>query len=219
MEAKRKFYRDVDRRSRKDMVDFLENHFRYDTMNSWNRSTSYANNVKIYGVIPDTLQDKVYELQQVDGFYDDINDILSVWACENDFTYQAGFNGRSSGYIVMYEGYVEAKTIFEFNDKTMNSYGRRDYADGYGWLSIEEAKRMGLYKKQIKKIHSYPGRSIDMGADFSEWDIGSLKNRVSLVQSFDKMCDDVVQCVIDMAETRNVVEETIMVPKTVKHIE
>lgn len=36
----------VNTKDRKEMIAFLKNHFRYDTMNSWNRSTSYANNVK-----------------------------------------------------------------------------------------------------------------------------------------------------------------------------
>ena len=40
----------VDMRSRKAMTEFLENHFRYSTMNSWNGSTSYANNVKYYNL-------------------------------------------------------------------------------------------------------------------------------------------------------------------------
>ena len=42
------FYKEVDKRYKKSMVDFLKKHFRYDTMNSWNRSTSYANNIKLH---------------------------------------------------------------------------------------------------------------------------------------------------------------------------
>lgn len=44
------FAKEVDTTDRKAMADFLTNHFRYDTMNSWNESTSYANNVKIYNL-------------------------------------------------------------------------------------------------------------------------------------------------------------------------
>jgi len=40
------FFKPVDLRSQKAMVEFLSNHFRYNTMNSWNNSTSYANNIK-----------------------------------------------------------------------------------------------------------------------------------------------------------------------------
>jgi hypothetical protein len=41
------FYRPVDLRSRAAMTAYLKNHFRYHTMNSWNRSTSYACNLKV----------------------------------------------------------------------------------------------------------------------------------------------------------------------------
>jgi hypothetical protein len=40
------FSRKVDRRSRAAMIAFLVEHFRYDTMNSWNGSTSYAHCIK-----------------------------------------------------------------------------------------------------------------------------------------------------------------------------
>lgn len=63
-------------KSKKAMIDFLSNHFRYHTMNSWNNSTSYANKVKVYSVIPRELQNKVFELMECDGFYDDLNSIL-----------------------------------------------------------------------------------------------------------------------------------------------
>jgi hypothetical protein len=39
------FQTKVDHRSRSAMVEFLKGHYRYDTMNSWNRSTAYANNI------------------------------------------------------------------------------------------------------------------------------------------------------------------------------
>lgn len=46
----RKFSQPIDLRSRREMTDYLRNHFRYSTMNSWNHATSYACNLKIYGL-------------------------------------------------------------------------------------------------------------------------------------------------------------------------
>ena len=43
----KKFYTPVDLRSRAEMTAYLENHFRYPTMNSWNQATSYACNLKV----------------------------------------------------------------------------------------------------------------------------------------------------------------------------
>ena len=42
------FAQKIDMRNRKKMTEYLKNHFRYYTANSWNRSTSYACNLKIY---------------------------------------------------------------------------------------------------------------------------------------------------------------------------
>ena len=44
----RRFFKRVDKRSRAEMTAYLAGHFRYDTMHSWNRSTSYACNMKLY---------------------------------------------------------------------------------------------------------------------------------------------------------------------------
>ena len=38
----KKFFTPVDLRSRAAMTAYLDGHFRYPTMNSWNQATSYA---------------------------------------------------------------------------------------------------------------------------------------------------------------------------------
>jgi len=44
------YYKEVDKRHRRTMKALLKKHFRYHTMNSWNRSTSYANCIKLHQV-------------------------------------------------------------------------------------------------------------------------------------------------------------------------
>ncbi|NBK80009.1 hypothetical protein D5272_15850, partial [bacterium D16-76] len=57
------FYQKVNRRSRAAMTGFLARHYRYNTMNSWNRFTSYANDVKVPNLdIPSELQDLAYDV-------------------------------------------------------------------------------------------------------------------------------------------------------------
>jgi len=218
MEAKKQFYQDVDKRNKKDMITFLSSHFRYDTMNSWNRSTSYANKVKVWDVIPSSLQNKVFEMMDVEGFYDDINYILEDFGMENDYSYQAGFNGRSGGYIVMYEGSYSIEYFIKPDEKFDHLSGA--YSDKLQrWVKKEEAIRNGWIGKSFKKVSCWPGRSIDQNEDFEDWDIGSLKSRVELVQSFDKMCDNVVSATISMAEEKDIVEEVVMIRKTIKSIQ
>ena len=60
--------------ARKEMVDFLKNHFRYNTANSWNQSTSYARNVKIYNLgLSEVLADKALDLLCEEGFNELMN--------------------------------------------------------------------------------------------------------------------------------------------------
>lgn len=92
--------------TRKEMVDFLKSHFRYNTANSWNQSTSYARNVKIYNLdLSKELLDKAYELIFEGGFNDLMDDqyyFLKEQFEEDVDGYSIGFNGRSGGYLVLY---------------------------------------------------------------------------------------------------------------------
>jgi len=209
------FNKKIDKRNRKQMIEYLKNHFRYDTMSSWNNSTSYANNMKIYNVIPSELQDKVSELMQTDEFYMEINERIREFDKEHDYSFQAGFNGRQGSYLVLYIGKVEYETIYKFEP---SSYGDRDYTDQYGWMSKKEAIKRGLYKKEVKRIGSYPGRSIDQNEDFEDFEMYQLRNRVKLVQNFDRLCTDIVNLTIDLAKNETVIEETIYIPKQIKRI-
>ena len=98
----------VDLRSRKEMIDFLTGHFRYDTMNSWNQSTSYAHNVKIHNLgFTREQEQKLYEMIETDEFYEYIRDILNDFSVRHRYLWQVGFNGRNSGYLVLYQGYAK----------------------------------------------------------------------------------------------------------------
>jgi hypothetical protein len=91
---------------------------RYYTMNSWNLSTAPAFNLKVYNVIPRELQDKVFELMDCENFYDDINMLIRDFDINHNHKWQAGFNGRSGGYLVLYRGGKrEGGTVFSFPGK------------------------------------------------------------------------------------------------------
>ena len=91
--------------TRREMVTYLKNHFRYNTANSWNQSTSYANNVKVCNLgFSDELEDRAYDLICEKGF----NDLMNYQYCdlieqfeEDADGYIIGFNGRSGGYLVL----------------------------------------------------------------------------------------------------------------------
>ena len=215
MRTKKKFYQKVNLKSKENMIKFLENHFRYDTMSSWNLSTSYANNLKLYKVIPDTLLNKAYEIFEQGDVYHLINDLIEEWDIQNNYQYQVGFNGKSGGYLVMYKGGYKTKIIFKKEDfKKDNGYNGRVYADRYGWKSYNEAEKAKLINKEIKEVFCWSGKAID--DDFEEWDIYDLRERVKLIQSFDKLCDSIVKEFIYHCENYKIEEEEILIPKKIK---
>lgn len=108
------FAKNINTTNRNEMIAFLKNHFRYHTMNSWNNATSYANNVKLYNLnIPDNNYEKAADL--LFGEYENryvINEMVTEhfekFTAETGFA--AGFNGRSGGYIVMYDTEYDPKS-------------------------------------------------------------------------------------------------------------
>ena len=87
------------------MTEFLEKHFRYSTMNSWNCSTSYANNMKIYELdLPSETEEKLLDMLGCEEFWDRIHKLCGLFGEQHNYAWQASFNGRSGGYLVLYRG-------------------------------------------------------------------------------------------------------------------
>ena len=212
----KQFYKPVDLRNRKAMECFLKNHFRYNTMNSWNCSTSYANNVKVYNLdLSDEQENKLYSMMEVDEFYDLINNDLMLFALEHDYRWQVGFNGRSGGYLVLYKGFSKPSEDKSFCTKC----GQRNYRtveeNGCKCGRCGAEARINFTKTPVE-IGVYPGQSVDMNENFEEWDIYSLRDRVRLIQAFDRLCDRVLDHIVEMLETYDVIVKTVMRPETVK---
>lgn len=102
------FFASVDTRKRSAMVDFLCGHYRYNTMNSWNGSTSYANCVKLnrLGLTREQL-DRAYELLDVEDGMDFISHRIHMFTESQQGHYTMGTNGRSGGYLVLYDSHYK----------------------------------------------------------------------------------------------------------------
>ncbi len=87
--------------SKKVMIDYLNNHFKYYTMNSWNKTESYARNVKIHNIIPldSGVRDKAYTAVFEGMLPSFIYHMIENFETENDC--EIFFNGRSGGYLVL----------------------------------------------------------------------------------------------------------------------
>lgn len=191
------------------MIDYLSNHFRYHTMNSWNRSTSYAANVKIHNLKFKTKEgrNRAYDLLNTDGAMDDVNFILHEFDESHDYQWQAGFNGRSGGYIVLYQG-----------GRRPSEYKRVCYSCGQKNYRQESVKcgRCGstnMHDYHGHETFSYPGRGLDMGEDFNEWSTDQLRSRVELVWNFDQMVKQCEAAFVEFCETHQAEEVEVMVRK------
>jgi hypothetical protein len=205
-------------RSREAMVAFLSSHGRYWTMNSWNRSTSYANCVKVHrlDLTPEQLR-QAWDMLDMPEVYDAIHRVLGEWTEKHDWRWQVGFNGRSGGYLVLYQGaldYQNARTAqcdvcgkLTWHDKEQPCT-----SDGCGGT-------LRVLPKPRPQIVTYPGRGLDESENYADWSLTDLRDRVRLVQDFDRLCDAVVAVFVDCCETCTVVEREILVPKTVKVLE
>lgn len=91
----------VDICNAKSMWEFLHNHFRYYTLNSWNELESVANNVKAYNLGLDGDCWKALERLE-STYYAEVNCLIEDWSF-NHSGYAIGFNGRSGGYLVLYK--------------------------------------------------------------------------------------------------------------------
>jgi hypothetical protein len=214
----KRFFTPVDMRSKAAMVAFLEGHYRYDTMNSWNRATSYANCVKVHRLDLTREQiEKAWGMLDMAEVFDAIHSMLQDWAAEREWRWQVAFNGRSGGYLVLYQGGMDYR-----NAKTAQ-------CDVCGKLTWHKENlpctskgcdgTLTVLEKPKPQIVTYPGRGLDQGEDFDEWSMDSLRDRVKLVQEFDKLCDAVVAEFLFYCENYRVSEVNLMVPKRVKVLE
>lgn len=60
--------------------------------------------MKIYNIFPGKYQDAVYALMDNPEAYYGVNNLIYNFEHKYNYKWQAGFNGRSSGYLVLYSG-------------------------------------------------------------------------------------------------------------------
>ena len=209
----KKFYKKTDCRSRSAMTDFLKSHFRYNTMNSWNRSTSYAHNIKIYNLgLGRDIQGKLYELTDTSEFWLNARALFDDFAREYNYNWQIGINGRSGGYLVLYQGFAKPSQHKSYctvcGQKNFTSITENSNICG----RCHSPSRKD-YKTPPMEVGTYPGKSTDMGEVFEDFTMHDLRERVKLVQAFDKVADALLALAVQMCKDYAIEDETYYVPK------
>lgn len=212
----KRFYKPVDLRSRIEMTDFLQNHFRYNTMNSWNNSTSYACNLKVYRLgLTSEIENKLYDMVCVQEFFDALKPLMDAFAEAHNYRWQAGMNGRSGGYLVLYQGETKLSQYKSY----CTCCGQRNYriaSEGDNTCGVCRQPSRVNYQKPPKEILVYPGRGTDHGEDFEDWSMDELRERVRLVQELDQLADAMVDRAVWLANNYTVEEEEYFEPRTRK---
>ena len=215
------YEKQVDKRSREAMTSFLQQHLRYHTINSWNRSTSYASNIKLHNVKkPEAVDnDTWYEMLSISEWQDQLSDILDDFGRKHNWQWQAGINGRSGGYVVLYKGGIKPSGYKSY----CTQCGQKNYQalpEGEtGVCGRCNAKARVNFKQTHMQVFTWPGKDIDMHEDFADWTLSDLRERVELVQDFDQLCDDIAAAYVDLCRNYRITEEEILVPKTIKVLE
>ena len=152
----------VDIASTKSMWNFLKNHFTYWTMNSWNRQQSIAHNVKVRNLKLEgdssTVLKYLFDEADCAGLQTRIDDEISAFEQDNPY-YRVSFNGRSGGYLVLY-------------NKNDNGSILPECVDQYdSYKDFKEEVRSGWNGYRV--------------SDFDR----ELRDTVEIVREFDKLCD------------------------------
>ena len=209
------FKKEIDMKSREEMEQFLRNHFRYFTANRWNGMSSYANNMKIYNLgLPSETEDKLYDMLEVEDVTWRISELISDFAMNHDYEWQAGWNGRSSGYLVLHTG---GRKNLEYKSRCTKC-GQLNYKNvaesGCKCGRCGNETRVNLTSPIYQPYTNW--KSVDQDEDFEDWDMDELKERVQVVMDFDQLCDDIIAEAVYMANECDIEEETYYVEQTRK---
>lgn len=215
------FYKEVDKRYRESMTDFLKKHFKYNTMNSWNKSTSYANCIKLYKVDkPENIDNNTFwGMFEITQWQEKLSNLLEDFGRKHNWQWQAEINGRSGGYIVLCRGDIRPSGYKSY----CTHCGQKSYqAVIEGQIAICgrcEAKARVNFKQTHMQVFTWPGKDVDMHEDFEGWTLDKLRERVELINDFDRLCDSIIAEYIDICKNYRITEEEILVPKMVKVVE
>lgn len=105
----------------------------------WDECSSLAYNMKVYNLTEDSkIKEKLYELlDEEKGFdlFNTINSLIENFNRLNNYKWQAGFNGRSGGYLVLYKGGKDGDRIWT-----------------HSGLNIKEDEVPGEVKKRFRDL-------------------------------------------------------------------
>ena len=156
----------------KSKFEYINEHFTYFTMNSWNRTTSIANNIKAWSLpLSREQRDKLFDILADENlsnhFYADINHTIREYIAKEKAEYNnidVYFNGKSGGYLVL----TPANSIRNITNELIADFD--DYEQALQYL-----KDCGSTHKEAQE---------ELKA--------AILNDFEVVKSFDIFCDELL---------------------------
>lgn len=172
MKSKEFFNKTKGIKTLKDKYDYINKHFYYFTMNSWNRTTSIANNIKAYNLpLSREQRNKFFEILADESlnneFYADINSIINDYIENEKVKYNnidVFFNGRNGGYLVL--------TPANSNKNIIN----------------ELITDFDNYNEALQDLKGWRSTHKEAQAELKE----AILNDFEVVKSFDVFCDELL---------------------------
>ena len=161
----------VDISNTKSMWEFLSNHFTYNTMNSWNGLKSIANNVKLYKLnLKGDWTNVIRYLTDVGdcgGLQMQIDEELREFDEKFYPNYRVGFNGRSNGYLVLYNGDNNRSVLPDCLDyDTYEDFKTEAHWDGYRVTDFDRELREAV--EVVREFDKLCDRLRDLVDDYSQ---------------------------------------------------
>jgi hypothetical protein len=215
------FYQEINVNKRGAMIAFLKHHARYNTLHAWNQSTSYANCIKLHKLVkPDDVAEEIWwELFTLPQWHEVLRDLLESFGTKHHWQWQAGINGRSGGYVLLYQGGIKPSGYQSY----CIHCGQKNYQvvpqGQKGICGRCEAKARVNFKQPHMQVFTWPGKGTDMCEEFQDWTKDQLCSRVELIQDFDRLCDEIFTTYVKLCQAHRIVSRDILVPETIKVLE
>ncbi len=177
----------IDITNAKSMYDFLHNHYKYFTLNSWNCLKSVANNVKLYNLNLDGDMWVAHAFIQ-GGEYEEINEMIREFERLHQ-GYKVGFNGRSDGYLVLYNKDnnkdVLPDIIVDYDYEDFKYYVKDYYGSLKNYMS-----ELVFYTKLVQDFDKLCDDIRDFVNELSKLDFKATKLEEAVEMFNDDYCED-----------------------------
>ena len=202
------------------IAKFLAEHPRYQTSSSVRPLTSYAHCVKLHRLgLNKSEMEKATSILETDDYWSELKWSLREFQRDMQGRYEISPMGRQSGYLVLFESEVYDP-------------GYKSTCSRCGQLNFQPVSQhsnkcgvCGSPRANLKKPLEWTrivGSGLDHGVTYVEmldWSMDMLRSRVDVVRSFDAACDKTRNAFIRLLNEYMMVEQIIMVPKSVKRLE